>query len=212
MFSVILDMDGTLFDTQKITIPAWDYAGELQGVKNMGAHIPAVCGMNPAGWMSYLKTNFPDLDAEKFAFEMRKYIIANIKVEYKKGALELLEFLKKNNIKIAIASGSTVSSIMHHLNETDATDYFDVIAGGSEVENGKPAPDVFLLAAKRLGAKPEDCFVFEDSANGIIAGYNAGMKCIGVPDVVDFDAEIKKIMFAELEDLSQAIPIFQKIL
>ncbi len=212
MFSVIFDMDGTLLDTQQITIPAWDYAGELQGVKNVGSHIPNVCGMNQAGWSAYLKNTFPTLNIEAFCLEMREYIIKNLKVKYKKGAKELLDFLKENNIKIGLASGSSGKTIEHHLKEVNALELFDAAVGGLEVENGKPAPDIFLLTAEKMGVKPEDCFIFEDAANGIAAGYKAGMKCIGVPDITAFDAETKKLMFAELEDLSQAIPIFEKLL
>lgn len=212
MFSVIFDMDGTLLDTQRICIPAWDYAGELQGFENMGSHIPAVCGMNQNGWMNYLKTNFDGLDADKFAADAREYIAKNGKVVFKKGAQELINFLKQNNVKIGIASGSSRNSIEHHLNEVGALDLFDSIVGGLDVENGKPAPDIFLLSAQKLGVSPETCFVLEDSNNGIKAGVNAGMKAIGIPDVVDFSQDVKEIMFAEVSDLSQVIEILKPFL
>ena len=123
---------------------------------------------------------------------------------------ELVEFLKAKGIKIGLASGSSAQSVKHHLNAVDMSDTFDAIAAGGDVKNGKPAPDIFLLTAQRLGLKPEDCFVFEDSANGIKAGFAAGMKCIGVPDMVPFDDDIKQLMLCELSSLSQAIPIFEK--
>ena len=81
--------------------------------------------------------------------------------------------------------------------------------GGHDVQNGKPAPDIFLLAAEKLGVAPESCFVFEDSANGIRAGHSAGMKCIGVPDIVPFSDDIKKLMLAELGSLSEAIELLK---
>lgn len=212
MFSVIFDMDGTLLDTQRICIPAWDYAGEKQGFKNIGSHIPNVCGMNQNGWLNYLKTNFKALDTDVFTGHARQYILDNGKVEYKKGAKELIAFLKKNKIKIGLASGSSRNSVEHHLAEVKATDTFDAIVAGNEVQNGKPAPDIFLLTAEKMGVKPETCFVFEDSENGIKAGYSAGMKTIGIPDIVNFSTEIKQIMFKELKDLSQAIEILKPYL
>lgn len=212
MFSVILDMDGTLLDTQRICIPAWDYAGEKQGFKNIGSHIPNICGMNQNGWTNYLKTNFKGLDTDVFTRDARQYILDNGKVEYKKGAQELIAFLKQNNIKIGLASGTSRKSVEHHLNEVKATDIFDAIVAGNEVENGKPAPDVFLVTAKKMGVNPETCFVFEDSPHGIKAGFSAGMKCIGIPDIVDFSEDIKKLMFAHLSDLSQAIEILKPYL
>ena len=59
MYSVIFDMDGTLLDTQKICVPAWEYGGKLQGIRGVGDHIYNVCGMNETGWTAHLKTNFP---------------------------------------------------------------------------------------------------------------------------------------------------------
>ena len=91
-------------------------------------------------------------------------------------------------------------------------EYFDAIVGGNEVINGKPAPDIFLLAAERLGVKPCECYVFEDSSNGIKAAYNAGMKPIGVPDIAKLDSETKKFLFAEIGQLDEAIAVFEKMI
>lgn len=211
MFSVIFDMDGTLLDTQRICIPAWEYSGRLQGVDGLGEIVRRICGMNEIGWTAYLEQNYPELDIAAFKAEMRDYIIKNGKVLFKKGAKELLDYLKQRGIKCAIASGSSRKTIEHHLNEVNATKYFEAAVGGIDVKNGKPAPDIFLLAAEKLGANPCDCFVFEDSPNGIQAGFNAGMKCIGVPDIVTFSDDTKKMMFAELTSLDQAIELFEEL-
>ena len=211
MFSVIFDMDGTLLDTQKIFISAWEYCGNQHGIKGLGEHVHKLCGMNETGWTAYLVDNFPTLDVTKFKQDVRTYILENGKVKFKKGAKELLEYLKSRGIKMAIASGSSTQTIEHHLNEVGAREYFGAIAGSHDVLNGKPAPDVFLLAAERLGVNPTDCFVFEDSDNGIKAGFAAGMKCIGVPDLVDFDAQISELLYAKLETLDEAIELFNNI-
>lgn len=211
MFSVIFDMDGTLLDTQSICIPAWEYAGNLQHIPGMGSAIAEVCGMNEIGWRAYLKDNYPTLDMELFVSTMRQYIIDRLKVVYKKGAPELLDYLQSRSIPLALASGSSHNSINHHLKEVGATDVFQVVVGGKDVENGKPHPDIFLLAAQKLGANPADCFVFEDSANGVRAAVAAGMKCIGIPDTVDFPQDVKEIMYAELSSLDEAIEIFEGI-
>ena len=212
MFSVIFEMDGTLLDTQSICIPAWDYAGEMQGFCGVGSHIQYVCGMNEIGWTAYLEQNFGGMDIDLFKKTMRDYIIEKGKVTYKKGAEELISFLKEKGVKIALASGSSHNSINHHLKEVGATDVFSVIVGGKDVENGKPAPDIFLLAAEKLGVDTKDCFVLEDSGNGIRAGYAAGMKCIGIPDTVPFTEDVKELMVAHLSSLDEAIGIFEKLL
>ena len=212
MFSVIFDMDGTLLDTQSICVPAWEYAGRMQGILGVGDAITAVCGMNEVGWTAYLEQHFEELNIDLFKKTMRDYIIENGKVTYKKGAEALISFLKENGIKLALASGSSHASINHHLKEVGATDIFSVIVGGKDVENGKPAPDIFLLAAEKLGVNPKDCFVIEDSGNGIRAGYSAGMKCIGIPDVAPFSDEVKAMMVEHLSSLDEAIEVFKKLL
>lgn len=212
MFSVIFDMDGTLLDTQRICGPAWEYAGLLQGICGVGAHLKNVCGMNNYGSDKYLTDNFPGIDVKKFKDDARQYIQENGIVTLKKGAGELIDFLKANGIKIGLASGTSRPSVMHHLNEVDIADAFDAMVCGTEVENGKPAPDIFLKTAQLLGTSPEDCFVFEDSENGIIAAHKAGMKCIGVPDMVQFSGQVRALMFKELVSLDEAIPIFEKSL
>ena len=212
MFSVIFDMDGTLLDTQSICIPAWEYAGNLQNIPGMGSAIAKVCGMNEIGWTRYLEDKYPSLDIPLFKVTMRKYIIDNLKVRYKKGAAELIDFLKSMGIRLALASGTSRPSIDHHLKEVGAQDLFEVIVGGKDVENGKPHPDVFLLTAQKMGVDPKDCYVFEDSANGVRAAYAAGMKPIGIPDVAPFTDDVKKLMYTELTSLDEAIDMFRKIL
>ena len=210
MFSVIFDMDGTLFDTQAIAIPAWEHAGRQQGFTGMGAHVPNVCGMNETNGNKYLAEHFEGLDVQLFRKTEYEYIDQHLVVKYKKGAEELIAFLKENNIPMAIASGSSRECIEHNLNEIGAPDLVSVYVGGKEVQNGKPAPDIFLLTAQKMGVDPKDCFVFEDSNNGIRAGYAAGMKCIGIPDVATFSEEAKAMMYAELSSLDEAIEILKK--
>lgn len=212
MFSVIFDMDGTLLDTQKICIPAWEYGGKEQGIEGMGNYIPSVCGMNKAGWSGYILERHPDIDIDLFNRDVRRYISEHGEVRFKRGGRELLDLLKANGIKTAIASGSSRESISHHLGVVGASDDFDTVVGGMDVERGKPEPDIFLLAAEKLGAQPSDCFVFEDSANGVRAGFRAGMRVIGIKDIVDFPEDAKKIMWRELSDMYEAIPIFEELI
>lgn len=210
MFSVIFDMDGTLLDTQRICIPAWEYAGKKQGVSGMGDQVYAVFGMNQLGSEKYVSEHFPSIDIETFRLDVRDYIEKNGVVKYKKGALELLKFLKDNNIKFGLASGSSRMSVEGHFNKVGGIENFEAIVAGTEVENGKPAPDIFLETAKRMKVKPETCYVFEDSSNGIKAGCLAGMKCIGIEDMEHFSEDIKALMFTQLNTLDEAIEIFKK--
>ena len=204
-------MDGTLLDTQRICIPAWEYAGLNQGIKGVGADIQNVCGMNKAGWTAYLEKRYPTLDTDRFNSEMRQYIIDNLVVRFREGGKELLDYLKGRGVKIGLASGSSKVSVEHHLNQVKAIDYFDVMVGGDEVSRGKPEPDIFLLTAEKMGVNPEECYVLEDSSNGIKAGFKAGMKCIGIPDIVDFSDDINCLLTAKIKRLDDAIKIFETV-
>ncbi len=212
MFSVIFDMDGTLIDTMSAYVKAWEAGGMEQGIEGMGEYVSVVCGMNDAGWLAFIKERHPSIDTARFYDFTRRYVLENAKLGFKRGAVELLEFLKSNGIKCAIASGSSKKTVEHHMKKTDAGKYFDAYACGDEVEHGKPAPDVFLLAAQRIGAEPCDCYVFEDSSNGIIAAHHAGMRAIGVADIVDFNEKAKPLIWRELSHLGEAVELFCKLI
>lgn len=210
MFSVIFDMDGTLLDSQRICIPAWEYAGRKQGIPDLGSHVKKVCGMNEAGCAEYIAEHFPAINLKLFRQDEHKYVAEHETAELMPGATELLTFLKGKNIKMAIASGTNTDIVVSKLKKSDVLQYFDAVVGGDMVTNGKPAPDVFLLAAEKIGAEPGNCFVFEDSPNGIRAAYNAGMKCFGIPDIAEFNDEIRSFLFAQLKNLAYAIPILKE--
>ena len=146
-------MDGTLLDTQKIFVPAWEYAGRIQGIEGAGNHVYNLCGMNDEGCRRYIRENMPTVDVDRFRADMREYIRENGVVKFRDGAEELLHFLKENGIKIGLASGSSREVVERNLGGLGITDMFDAIVPGDEVQNGKPAPDIFLLAAKRMGAE-----------------------------------------------------------
>jgi len=96
-----------------------------------------------------------------------------------RGTKELITNLNKSKFKLAIASYSPLEFIELVVHTLGLKDVFDSITSTDEVKRGKPGPDVFILAAKRISCKPEECIVIEDSLNGIIAAKKAGMKCIG---------------------------------
>lgn len=211
MYGVIFDLDGTLLDTQRIYIPAWDYAGEKQGFKNCGDHIKYVLGTNEESWSQYLADKFVGMDVPAFKADATLYIKENIKIKFKKGAKEFVEYLRQKGIPFAIGSGGNIEVIRKYLEILGVSDWFEYIVGGDQVQNSKPAPDTFLLAAKKMGVAPENCFVFEDSDNGVCAAVRGGMKCIGIPDIAPFGKAARDSLFKELNSMDEAIEIFQNL-
>ena len=212
MISVIFDMDGTLLNTQRIYIPAWDYAGEKQGIKGAGEHVKNCLGNNEARWKKYVVDTFVGINLEKFCEDVKFYLEQNMVVKYMPGAEELLRFFKSKGIRMAIASGSPRDMIAENLKIVGGEEFFEITVGGPDVLNSKPAPDIFLLAAEKLGVDPADCFVIEDSENGLKAGIAAGMKAIGIPDVAEFGEEIKRLITAEFSSLLEALDYFKTII
>ncbi len=94
--------------------------------------------------------------------------------------------------------------IRKNLEKNGVAEYFNMFISGQEVRNGKPAPDIFLLAAERLGVPPEECYVFEDSRNGIEAGWRAGCRSVMVPDLVQPTDETRRMSFCICRDLDEA--------
>ena len=105
---------------------------------------------------------------------------------------------------MAVASSSTMQQIEKNLHMAEIYDYFSAIVSGEEVKHGKPEPDIFICAAQKIGCMPQECFVFEDSENGIKAGYAAGCFTIMVPDIIEASSAIEPYCKKICQDLYQA--------
>jgi HAD superfamily hydrolase (TIGR01509 family) len=129
-------------------------------------------------------------------------------LQLKPGAADLLPALKKAGYRLAVASSSPRDMVLTNLGRTGIDSYFDVVVCGDEVSRGKPDPDIFLLAAERLGLLPGDCYVLEDSPNGIRAGHRAGCSVLMVPNMVQPDEEIRELctgIYGTLSDVKKAM-------
>ena len=111
--------------------------------------------------------------------DLYKELLGEVKPQV--GLEELLNFLQAENYKMAIASSSQLEEIKTIANNLKVNSYFDGYFSAEQVGNGKPAPDVYLLAAKKLGVKPEECLVLEDAPKGVQAGKTAKMLCFAIP-------------------------------
>lgn len=210
--AVLLDMDGLMFDTEILYCKFWQEAGEQLGIPDGAEISKMILGMTDDGAEEYLHGIYgPEIPVKRFR-ELVNIIkddyYATHRVDAKPGLRALLTYLKQNGYKVAVASSSPKYDIELHLSREGITQYIDVIANGSEVKNSKPAPDIFLLAAERLGLAPEECIVVEDSPFGIRAARAAGMSCVFVKDLVDV-GEVAPLCSLQVAQLNKIIPYLE---
>ena len=200
---VIFDMDGLMFDTERLFYGSWPEVCALQGVENRPGFADAIRGSNGPRAMEIIREFYPDVDGERlmrdcYAVVQRKLAAG---VPKKKGLDELLEFLKARGIPMAIGSSTRSPMVRRNLEMAGVAGYFTAISAGEMVQRGTPEPEVFLLAARMLGLPPGDCLVLEDSHNGIRAGHAAGCVTVMVPDLAPATDEILALCETCLPDL-----------
>ena len=186
--AVIFDMDGLMFDTEKLWEDAFSVVGKKMGYELSNEFHMKTIGTTEKKIALIFKEKFgADFPFDKFLLNCRKYmdeIIGNGGLKIKKGLLELLDYLKKNNYLIAIASSSRLARIKWYLKCANIDEnIFDAIVSGEDIINGKPNPDIFLKACELLNVKPEEAIVLEDSNNGIKAAFSASCIPILIPDL-----------------------------
>lgn len=210
----VFDMDGLMIDTEKLLVKFWRQAAAEYGYEMTFEHVLGIRSLSRKYSVPKLKAIF----GEQFEFEqirsrrielMNSYIDEN-GFEIKKGLFELLDYLRDNGYKIAVATATDRIRAGIYLERAGAIDYFDEIICGDMVKNGKPEPDIYLTAVEKLGLGPNECAAFEDSPNGIISAYRAGCRVIMIPDLSQPDDEIKPMLSAVYESLDKAVDFFEK--
>ena len=209
--NVIFDMDGLMFDTERLYARALkEYVEPKTGVVFPYEGILRTLGCNHADFLRMFPELFgtaitPEVCAALVTEWMTKEILEK-GVPVKPGLYALLTALKADGIRIALATGTSRHIALEYLRRTDTLRYFDAFAFGDQVTYGKPNPEIFLLAADALSAKPEDTAVFEDSVNGLKAAHAGGFFSICVPDLVDPLPYLDFTPDAVLSSLDEAIP------
>lgn len=203
---VISDMDGVMLDSEKLYVRFWCEAAQSLGFPMKREHALGIRSLARVfaieklqGWFG---TEF-DYDAvrNKRIELMDKYVAEN-GIEAKSGAKELLIWLKQNGYKTALATATPVDRASLYLKQVGLLEFFDVICSAREVKRGKPEPDIYLLAAKRLGLAPGECMALEDSQNGVRSAFAAGCKTVLVPDLDNPENELKGCLYAVADNLS----------
>lgn len=191
---IIFDMDGVIFDSERLYLECCMEAAAIFGIDDMENTCMSCIGLNTektlARFSEVYGKDFPVNDFWKEATSRFAQKVQNNLLPVKKGARELLEYLKNNNVPIALASSTITGRVRSELAAAGLINYFDVIVGGDMVTKSKPEPDIFLYAADKLKIPAKNCCIIEDSFNGVRAAHASGAFVIMVPDLIQPTEEI----------------------
>ena len=205
MKAVVFDMDGVIFDSERLSKEVWLEIAAERGIEGFAPVYDEIIGVNKAGGRKIVCNaygqDFPfdEIHAEAAGRKLPKCPDGHYPL--KDGIVELLTFLKEHNYKVGLASSTEESVVRMHLEKSQLISYFDCLICGNMVTNSKPHPEIFLLACETLGVRPEETYIIEDSYNGIRAAHAAGAFSIMVPDLKAPTEEMKQLSKLILKDL-----------
>jgi HAD superfamily hydrolase (TIGR01509 family) len=210
--AVIFDLDGLMIDSEPIQSKAYEQILEQynkQPILNKLGVVHSVGIKERKNWEILKKKYDLEEDTEILMEKRSKVYLDLLKRNIKpmKGLKEVITLLKKNNIKLAVASSSVIKHIDVVLLGLEIKEQFDVIMSAQFVRKGKPFPDIDLEAAKKLGVNPENCLVLEDAQSGVEAGKNAGMKVIAISNKFTKNHDLSKadLILNSLEEINLEI-------
>lgn len=190
--AVVFDMDGLLFDTERLHARA-----ALAAAKEIGCPLEMEVFLKLLGTTEarrilaeHYGASYP-FDALRVAWGNHMKVLLDSDLQPKAGALELLDLLDDLAVPRAIATSSSHATVEDHLARLDLVGRFHHIVAHGDYANSKPAPDPFLRAAERLQVDPRHCLALEDSLNGVRSASSAGMMTVMVPDLIQPTAEIR---------------------
>lgn len=203
--AIVFDMDGVLFDTERLFMEAGTQLVKESGIENADEAVMGCIGLNirdtKALFLKVCGEGFPFEEYHKKCGDRVKDKIEKEGLPLKRGVRELLAYLKEAGYRIALASSTSRSGVYKHLDRTGLREYFNIVIGGDMIEHGKPEPDIYLKACEELGVTPEETYAIEDSVNGIRSAHGAGLKTIMVPDLIAPTPELEKLLYAKYDSL-----------
>lgn len=188
---VFFDMDGTLIDTEKYFRRFWPKAAAAFGYEMSDGQALSMRSLGRPFAPAQLKAWFGlETDYQAIRAKRTEMMEAQLRIDglqRKPGAVEILEELKQRGIPAVVVTASPIERTERYLTEVGILQYFDRIISATQVAEGKPSPDVYLLASKEVGFPTEECLAVEDSPNGVMSAYQAGCKVVMVPDQTPAD-------------------------
>ena len=206
---VIFDMDGTMFDTERMWATFWEPALAALGLPYRDGLAEAARGTAGVTTRNVVRQFYgPDCDAEAIVDSLHRVadeVFFSAPVPKKPGLDALLAWLKARHIPMAVASSSREAMIRHNLDVWGLTQDFTAIVSGQHVAHSKPDPEIFLLTAQKLDVEPARCLVLEDSYNGVRAGAAGGFVTVMVPDLVPANEEMRGLYTMECASLWEVL-------
>ena len=211
---VIFDVDGTLVDSESVYVKAALKNIEVNHYNIPMSAIMGIIGQNRVAGRKLIESTQDDsFNYDKYIkdFEkIRNQILENEPYKLKKGALNILNYCKKHNIKMAIATSTARDKQSKVLTELGIIDYFDYMVFGDEIKNSKPAPDIYLKVYEHYNIDKDEMIIYEDSKNGILSAHNAGIRVVYIKDIVDVEKEVTSLCYKQVKDLDEGIEILNE--
>ena len=204
---VILDLDGLILDTERPSIPVWLQAGKAFGLEVKEETAFRAIGITGEDIRKLVRDEYgTDFPCETFLDLLDRLVDEEFEkgIALRPGFMVLLECLNMKKIPYAVATSSSRKYAFWKLEKAGLSDRFPLLVGGDEVENGKPAPDIFLKAAALLNLKPAECIGFEDSVAGLRGLHDAGIRPVFVKDIVEPPDDVLTRVWRRYWDLAEA--------
>ena len=210
---VIFDVDGTLVDSESIYVKAAIKNMEVNGYNIPMSVIMGIIGQNRVASRKLIESSQDEsFDYDKYIKDyekIRSEFIKNEPLKLKKGALNILNYCKEHNIKMAIATSTYREKQVKVLTNLGIIDYFDYMVFGDEIKNSKPAPDIYLKVYEHYNLDKDEMIIYEDSNNGILSAYNAGIRVVYIKDIVDVKEDTLALCYKQVKDLDEGIELLK---
>lgn len=213
MNTILFDMDGTLFDTEKHYQWAWRKAiadagyeldaSEVLKLRSLGAPY------NVAQFQEWFGEEVDYRAIRQERVDLMKDMLAH-EIPLKPQVPQTLEKLRQMGYSMAVVTATAQEQAVSNLKLAGLLPFFDHVISASMVKRGKPAPDVYLHACEVLGVQPENCYAVEDSPNGVMSAHVAGCRTIMIPDLSQPDAELSRLLYRKLDTFGELINILKK--
>lgn len=203
--AVIFDMDGVIFDSERLVLEGWQEIAAKYGIKGIEEVLPRCLGVNAQAtreiFREYYGQDFPYDEYKKEASALFHSRYGNGKLPLKPGVKELLSYLKENGYLVGLASSTRQAIVEQEIRDAGLMPYFDNLVCGDMLKRSKPEPDIYLKACENLDVEPRMAVAVEDSYNGIRSAKRAGMVPVMVPDMVQPDEEMRSLAHKICKDL-----------